>query len=123
MTISATDGSQNTSTKSFYIVPSDLWFTTNSDTTISSDDVIKFFIQDNNSFGFVVDTLKFFNVTKNKTIISIPNASIGSLAAELEGSLFDEEQTIQSIVIYKNGLQQRKTWKLYVTPAEAKEAE
>ena len=123
LTISATDGSQNTSTKSFYIAPSDLWFTTNSDTTISSDDVIKFFIQDNNSFGFVVDTLKFFNVTKNKTIISIPNASIGSLAAELEGSLFDEEQTIQSIVIYKNGLQQRKTWKLYVTPAEAKEAE
>ena len=118
LTVSASDGSKNVSNKSFYILPSTLWFTTNNDTTITNDALIKFFIQENNPYGFAIDSLKFFNVTKNKTIISVSRSEGKSFTAELEASLFDAEQTIKSIVIYKNGLQQSKTWKLYVKPAK-----
>ena len=119
LAISATDGSMNVFTKSFYIAPSTLWFTTNNDTTIASNGLIKIFIQENNPFGFVVDSLQIFNVTKNKIIISIPNTN--TISAELEAALFDAEQEIRSTVIYKNGLRQSKTWKLYVEQATTKE--
>ena len=79
----------------------------------------KIFIQENNPFGFVVDSLQIFNVTKNKIIISIPNTN--TISAELEAALFDAEQEIRSTVIYKNGLRQSKTWKLYVEQATTKE--
>jgi hypothetical protein len=121
LSISVTDASQNTRTKSFYIEPSTLWFTTNNDTTITSDDQINLYIQDNNPFGFSVNTFQFFNVTKNEYILSLPSPTNNSFNADLEASLFEEEQTIKSIVIYKNGLQQSKTWKLHVQPAQAKE--
>ena len=121
LTISATDASQNTSIKNFYIAPSAIWFKANSDTTIFSDGIINMFIQDSNPFGFTVEALQIYNVTKEKTIISISNKN--SFSAELEASLFESEQTLQSIVIYKNGLQHKKTWKLYVKPASTKEAE
>lgn len=121
LTVSATDGSQNTATKSFYIAPSAIWFATNNDITVSNNDVIKLYIQDNNPFGFAVDTLKFYNLTKKQTLVSTSSNSYFS--AELEASLFDKEQTIQSIVIYKNGLQQSKTWKLYVIKTSTKEDE
>lgn len=123
LSISVTDASQNTRTKSFYIEPSTLWFTTNNDTTITSDDQIRLYIQDNNPFGFSVNTFQFFNVTKNEYILSLPSPTNNSFNADLEASLFEEEQTIKSIVIYKNGLQQSKTWKLHVQPAQAKEEE
>ena len=74
------------------------------------------FIQDKNPFNFVVDSLQLFNVTKNKVIISVPNTN--TISAELEAALFDAEQTIKSTVIYKNGLRQSKTWKLYVKQAK-----
>lgn len=119
LAISATDGSRNVFKKSFYITPSILWFTTNSDTTIASDGLISMFIQDNNPFGFAPDSLQFFNVTKNKMIISVSNTS--TFKAELEASLFEAEQTIKTIVIYKNGLRQSKTWKLYVKNVATKE--
>ena len=119
LAISATDGSMNVFTKSFYIAPSTLWFTTNNDTTIASNGLIKIFIQENNPFGFVVDSLQIFNVTKNKIIISIPNTN--TISAELEAALFDAEQEIRSTVIYKNGLRQSKTWKLYIEQATTKE--
>ena len=112
LAISATDGSKNIFNKYFYITPSILWFTTNSDTTIASNELINVFIHEKNPFGFVPDSLQIFNVTKNKTIISVPNTT--SFTAELEANLFEAEQTIKSIVIYKNGLRQSKTWKLYV---------
>ena len=116
LAISATDGSKNIFNKYFYITPSTLWFTTNNDTTIANDGLIKMFIQDKNPFNFVVDSLQLFNVTKNKVIISVPNTN--TISAELEATLFDAEQTIKSTVIYKNGLRQSKTWKLYVKQAK-----
>jgi hypothetical protein len=116
LAISATDGSKNIFNKYFYIMPSTLWFTTNNDTTIANDGLIKMFIQDKNPFNFVVDSLQLFNVTKNKVIISVPNTN--TISAELEATLFDAEQTIKSTVIYKNGLRQSKTWKLYVKQAK-----
>ena len=119
LAISATDGSKNVFSKSFYITPSILWFTTNNDTTITNDGLIRMFIQDKNPFDFVVDSLQLFNVTKNKYIISAPNTS--TISAELEATLFDAEQTIKSTVIYKNGLHQSKTWKLYVKQATMEE--
>ena len=116
LAISATDGSKNIFNKYFYITPSTLWFTTNNDTTIANDGLIKMFIQDKNPSNFVVDSLQLFNVTKNKVIISVPNTN--TISAELEAALFDAEQTIKSTVIYKNGLRQSKTWKLYVKQAK-----
>ena len=123
LTITATDGSKNTETKSFYILPTTVWFTTNSDTTIASDESITFFINDHNSFGFKVDSLIFFNVTKNERIVSVPNTGTNSFTANLEASLFDEFQTIRSTVLYKNGLSQSKDWNLSITKARAKEDE
>lgn len=123
LTVSATDESENISNKSFYIAPGAYWFTTNNDTTITSDQTISFFIHDNNPIHLAVDTLQFFNVTKNKLIISIPNSSTNTITAELEASLFDAEQIIRSTVIYKNGLRQNKTWKLFVKSAATKEEE
>lgn len=123
LTISAIDGSKNTQTRSFYIRPSSHWFTTNNDTTISSNQNITFFIRDNNQFGFKVDTLKFVNVTKNETIISIPCSDLNFIVADFEASLFAEEQTIRSIVLYSNGIRQSKDWTLRVNQVKAKEEE
>ncbi|SIN86931.1 hypothetical protein [Fibrobacter sp. UWB11] len=114
LSISATDGSKNVFNKSFYIMPSILWFTTNNDTTISSNGLINMFIRESNPFGFAVDTMQIFNVTKNKFLISVPNVNTNSFSAELEATLFEEQQTLKSIVIYKNGLRQSKKWNLYV---------
>ena len=121
LTISATDGSNNKKTKSFYIIPSLLWFTTNSDTTIASDESILLFINDSNPFGFNVDTFSFFNVSKNESIISVTKTDKGSFSAELEASLFDKEQIIKSIVTYTNGITQSKTWKLFVKDSKTEE--
>lgn len=121
LTISATDGSMNTSAKSFYINPSLFWFTTNSDTTIASNGKIQLFIKDNNQFDFKVETLKFFNVTKNEDIVSISNSGKNFFTAELDASLFDNEQIIESIIIYSNGIKQSKKWKLRVKRTELKE--
>ena len=123
LTIEATDGSQNTIKKSFYIAPSILWFTTNSDTTIASNEIIKLFIHDNNPYDFELDFLQFYNVTKGEVIVSISEYKSNTFTAELEASFFDAEQTIESTVIYKNGLKQSKTWTLRVKPAETKEEE
>ena len=123
LAISATDGSKNVFSKSFYIKPSTLWFTTNNDTTVASDGTISMFIRESNPFGFTVDSMQFFNVTKNKAIISVPNVTTNSFTAELEAKLFESEQTIKSIVIYKNGLRQSKTWKLKINQVATKEEE
>ena len=121
LTVSATDGSNNKTTKAFYIIPSLLWFTTNSDATIASDESILLFINDNNPFGFKVDTFEFFNVTKGESIVSLTKTDKNSFSAELEASLFDKEQTIKSTVIYTNGITQSKTWKLFVNDSETEE--
>ena len=121
LTISATDGSENTSKKSFYIQQSPLWFATNSDTTITSDENILLFIKDYNPFDFNIETLQFYNVTKNEIIISVSNIEKSSFSAELEASLFDKEQTIQSTIIYTNGMKQSKRWKLFVNDSKTKE--
>lgn len=121
LTISAIDGSNNTTKKSFYIQPSPLWFATNSDTTITSDEKILLFIKDFNPFEFSVETLQFYNVTKNESIISVSNIEKASFSAELEASLFDKEQTIESIIIYTNGMKQSKKWKLFVKESKTKE--
>lgn len=121
LTISATDGSNNKKTKSFYITPSSLWFTTNSDMSISSDENILLFINDNNPFNFKVDTFEFFNVTKGESIVSVTKTDKNSFSAELEASLFDKEQTIKSIVTYSNGITQSKTWKLFVNGSKTEE--
>ena len=114
LTISISDGSNNSIRKTFYIKQSPLWFTTNSDTTIAKNGSIQLYIKDNNPFGFKVETLQFYNVTTNESIVSISNTDKSSFSAELEASLFDEEQTIESIIIYTNGMKQSKTWKLFV---------
>ena len=123
LTISATDGSQNTKTKSFYITPSILWFTTNSDTTVASDGLVYLYIEDNNSYDFQVETFRFYNITRDEMIFSIPSENKKSIHAELSASLFDSEQIIESTIIYKNGLMQKKRWKLRVKPATATEEE
>ena len=121
LTISVTDGSNNAAKKTFYIKQSPLWFTTNSDTTISSNGSILLYLKDNNQFGFKVETLEFYNVTKNEVIVSISNTEKSSFTAELEASLFDKEQTIESIIIYTNGMKQSKSWKLYVNNSKTRE--
>ena len=121
LTISVIDGSNNNKTKSFYITPSSLWFTTNDDTIIESDESIVLFINDINPFGFKVATLQLFNVTKNEDIITVPNIDNNSLHAELGADLFDKEQITRSTVIYTNGITQNKYWKLTVRKAETKE--
>jgi hypothetical protein len=121
LVIAATDGSKNVFNKSFYISPSTLWFITNNDTTIASDGTISMFIRESNPMGFTIDSLQFYNVTKNKLIISDPRPSAKFFTAELEASLFEAEQYIKSIVIYKNGLRQSKTWKLNVQNVATKE--
>ncbi len=121
LTISVIDGSNNNKTKSFYITPSSLWFTTNDDTIIESDESIVLFINDINPFGFKVAALQLFNVTKNEDIITVSNIDNNSLHAELGADLFDKEQIIRSTVIYTNGITQNKYWKLTVRKAETKE--
>lgn len=123
LTVTATDESGNKSSKSFYIKPSTLWFDTNSDTTITSNGTITLFIKDLNPYGFKVDSLKFFNVTKNTTIISVLAIGLDAFNAELEANLFDETQTIRSTILYTNGLTQSKDWTLNVTPISTKEDE
>jgi hypothetical protein len=123
LTVTVNDGSQNTLNKSFYISPSELWFKTNSDTTITSDQSIVLFINENNPFKFEIDTLKFFNLTTNTPIVSIPNTGKRTFSAELEAQLFDAFQTIRSSVIYTNGIVQHKDWNLYIKNANAKEEE
>ena len=120
LTISVSDGSNNSTRKTFYIKQSPLWFTTNSDTTIAKNGSILLYIKDNNLFGFKVETLQFYNVTKNESIVAISNTEKTSFSAELEASLFDEEQTIESIIIYTNGMKQSKSWKLYVKDSNTK---
>ena len=119
LSVSATDGSKNVLNKTFYITPSIHWFTTNNDTTIANNGLLRMFIQDKNPFGFVVDSLQLFNVTKNRNIISVPNTS--TISTELKATIFEAEQTIRSTVVYKNGIRHSKTWKLYVNPAATKE--
>ena len=115
LVISATDGSQNTRTKSFYIEPTANWITANSDTTIASNGFVLFYIYDNNPYNFEVESFNLYNITKNEMIISLQEDSgRKSFKGDLEASLFAEEQTIESTIIYKNGLKQSKTWKLYV---------
>lgn len=121
LTISATDASNNKKTKSFYITPSLVWFTTNDDTIIESDEAITLFINDINPFGFRVGTLQLFNITKNEDIITVSNTDKNSLRAELDADLFEEEQIIRSTVIYTNGITQNKYWKLTVKKLEMKE--
>ncbi|WP_405322922.1 hypothetical protein [Fibrobacter sp.] len=123
LNISAMDRSQNSAKKSFYIMPSTFWFETNNDTTIANNESIDFFVIDHNPFDLKVDTIRFFNITQNKSIISIPGSKSNTYTANLEASLFEPEQTIQSTVIYKNGMQQSKNWTLTVTKATSKEEE
>jgi hypothetical protein len=124
LSVSAVDGSNNGTAKYFYIRPSTLWFQANDDTTIDKDGIITMFIYDRNPYGFKVDSLKLFNLTKNETIISVPSTNnTGHFSAELEASLFDEKQTIESTVIYQNGIRQSKAWKLYVKDAATKKEE
>ena len=111
----------NKKTKSFYITPSLVWFTTNDDTIIESDEAITLFINDINPFGFRVGTLQLFNITKNEDIITVSNTDKNSLRAELDADLFEEEQIIRSTVIYTNGITQNKYWKLTVKKLEMKE--
>ena len=114
LTISVSDGSKNSTKKTFYIKQSPLWFTTNSDTTIARNGSIMLYIKDSNPFGFTVETMQFYNVTTNESIVSISNTEKSSFSAELEANLFGEEQTIESIIIYTNGMKQSKSWKLFV---------
>lgn len=123
LTIFATDESNNKSSKSFYIKPSVLWFNTNNDTTITSDQMITLFIKDENPYGFKPDSLKFLNVTKDETIVSIRNPGSNIFTAELNANLFEETQIIRSTVLYTNGLTQSKDWTLRVTAASTKEEE
>ena len=123
MNISATDGSKNTETKSFYISPSIYWFTTNNDTTIANDKTIRLFIKDNNPHRIEVDSLKFYNITKDKEIISIQSNGTNMCSAELNADFFDEYQVIQSTVIYANGFVQSKNWTLTVKNDGDKEEE
>jgi hypothetical protein len=123
LAISATDGSKNTRTKFFYIKPSSLWFTTNNDTTITRNDRITFFIRENNPFGFEVNSFKFENITLNKILIIATGAPGNSFETSFMASSFKEEQLIKSTVIYKNGMQQSKTWKLSIVPTSTQEEE
>ena len=123
LTISAIDESQNIKTKSFYIAPSIIWFTTNNDTTIAKNEAIRIFINEKNPFGFKIDSLKIINASTNKTLISVAPNSTNNFVTELEGNSFNSEQTIKSIVLYTNGISQSKTWKLYVKEPETKEEE
>lgn len=123
LNISATDGSKNTETKSFYISPSIYWFTTNNDTTIANDKTIRLFIKDNNPHRIEVDSLKFYNITKDKEIISIQSNGTNMCSAELNADFFDEYQVIQSTVIYANGFVQSKNWTLTVKNDGDKEEE
>ncbi len=123
LNVSVTDGSKNVRTKSFYISPSISWITTNSDTTIALDGSISMFIIDNNPFEFELDSLKFYNVTTGKNIISIPATKLNSFTAELDANLFEGKQVIRSTVIYTNGLVQSKDWTLYVEGKAIKEEE
>lgn len=123
LNISATDGSKNTGTKSFYISPSIYWFTTNNDTTVYIDDIIRLTITDHNPYRFEVDSLKFYNVTKNEEIISIQANGSNTFSAKLSADLFEEHQVIQSTVIYANGYVQSKNWTLTVKDDSSKEEE
>ena len=81
------------------------------------------FIIDNNPFEFELDSLKFYNVTTGKNIISIPATKLNSFTAELDANLFEGKQVIRSTVIYTNGLVQSKDWTLYVEGKAIKEEE
>ena len=123
LNISATDGSNNTRTKSFYIAPSTLWFITNNDTTITSDKSLLFVINDKNPFGFKVDSLKFFNVTQDKLIASAQSKDASIYTVVLKADSFEEFQTIRSTVLYKNGISQSKDWTLTVIKSSTEEDE
>jgi hypothetical protein len=121
LTISATDGSNNKKTKSFYITPSTFWFTTNSDTTIDSDKSILLFIDEHNPFNFKVEAFSFYNVTRSEAIASVTKPEKSVYSTNIDASIFDKEQTIRTTVIYTNGIVQNKTWKLTVNDVEPKE--
>ncbi|WP_290765287.1 hypothetical protein [Fibrobacter sp. UBA4297] len=123
LTISASDGSKNINNKSFYIFPSIIWFKTNNDTTVTSDDTIKLFIRDDNPYGFTADSLKFFNVSTNTPIVAAAASGNKQFSAVISANYFEPEQTIRSTVVYSNGLKQSKNWKLRVEFKATKEEE
>lgn len=113
VTVVATDGSGNISAKSFTLRPSEFWFTTNQDTTISRQSEITVFIKDHNPFSFVPT---YFTINPNgdvKGTIVIDANDRTSVEYVLEGSAFhNNEQSVVTTVFYSNGISQSRSWNI-----------
>ena len=115
VTIIATDGSGNTTTKSFAIRPSIFWFDTNNDTTISRQSQITISIHDHNPFSFVPN---YFRINPNgdvKGTITLDANGKTSIKHVLDGeAFFRNEQEVVTTVFYTNGISQSRSWTIKI---------
>lgn len=113
LTIAATDNSGNKIEKKFTIQPSLLWFEANNDTTISTQDSLIIFVSDKNPNSFET-SLFVFNIFGNqKSTLYINTDGESDYSYQIYGcSFYNKEQIARTTIIYTNGIEQTKTWKI-----------
>lgn len=113
LTIIAYDNSNNKSEKEFIIRPSLLWFDANNDTTISIQDSLIVFVSDNNPNSFKTDIFVFNLYNDLRSTMYIKTEESKNFQFMVYGNSFHQkEQDVKTTVIYNNGIQQTKNWKI-----------
>lgn len=111
VTIITTDDSGNTTTKSFVLRPSILWFDTNHDTTISRQSNITIFIDDHNPYSFKLGSVKINPNGDVKGTFTLDAEGETSIKYEMEGeAFFKNKQEVVTTVFYTNGISQSRSW-------------
>lgn len=114
--IKAVDANGNITSKTFYLSPGRLWFSSNSDTTLYIGDSLLIYFQDMNPYGFSVDSFWIDNFTQGYSLILTKEDLIAADANKKFESTFippcssASTQELVSTVIYENGFHQVKKW-------------
>lgn len=114
LVIKATDASGNTATKTFYLTPGELWFSSNSDTTLYMGDSLLIFFSNRNPYGFEVDSFWIDNFTEFYSLILINDNSQEKESTFIFVPPCEKPSTQEfiSTIIYTNGIRQTKKWKI-----------
>ena len=109
--IVAIDASKNRTTRNYTLEPAESWIKTNNSFTQEGPGKIDLYVIDNNPYGFPLYTCKFL---VNGTLYQpeSPNPILCSVRITTD-ALEPGLNTIESIAVYDNGINQVKTW--YIT--------
>ena len=113
ISVIATDGSGNTSTKTFIMRPDVFWFDTNGDTTISTQKPLTVFFRDHNPNSFIpmLFTITPVGNESESIIIDLTDEYFGEYLLTSYHS-YNKEQEMITTITYSNGINQSKSWKL-----------